>query len=411
MKNTWLLIPFILLSLSSCVIVPPASQDGRFRIQDGYTPSLSEQINRVGGQSIATRVLKYGNLKDAAKEETWHWGSGVFMFGLVRAHSCTGTKDFVTYPKLWVEFHQKNGIHLTHTDRVMPAGVVGDMLERGYVSDEYAPILDQAYDYLMEGQRRVKGCGGEWKDLEWRGRTWLDDLVMTGVLMIRYREYYQKPGMDEMIASQFLAHIDLLQCHQETKLMNHGQWLGPKGRRWFPSGKVAWARANGWFLVAMGDFLEHSSPEKGYYAVLQGHFQDILSAVSACQKEDGLFPTVLDKPRTKGEVAATALFVQATATGLKNGWIEGEAYFRLVRKGLEAIYQNIDETGRIRNISAGTPVMPTPGLYNRINMGTYPWGEGAVLLAFCAVKDLLEKLQGEELVPRSEKTLLLETYQ
>ena len=362
-------------------------------LKDGSTPTLVEQTRRVAGQTIACQVQQYGSLENAAEHETWHWGSGVLMFGLLRAHGTTQQENILLYLTHWIDHNIEKGIHLAHTDRIMPAGVVGSMLMNGQLDSRYAQVISQAHDYLIEGKRKVKGCEGTKIQLQWRGRSWLDDLFMTGILMIRYKDYFKVDAMNEMIAAHFLAHLDLLQCHADSsKVLNHGQWLLPNGTPYLPDGNIAWSRANGWYLVAMADFLTHTPTDSPHYPVLVQKYQEIIAEVITYQGENGLFPTVMDHPDTYGEVAATGLFVHATAAGLKNGWLTEDQYYRTLHLGLTALYKNIDQYGRVGGVSAGTPVMPGPGWYNKINVGTYPWGDGAVLLALTEANALLQQL-------------------
>lgn len=377
--------------------------------------SLSTEIDRIASYAITRRVLKHGSFEDAAKKEGWIWGPGVLMFGLTKAHTVTQNPEILAFQRSWIHSHYEKGIKLYHPDHITPAAVVGELLIRGDLEPKYTPILDQSYVWLMKGAREVRGCKGEddrrvRRALSWKGRTWLDDLFMSGTFMTRYASVKNKPEINQLVLAQFLAHIDLLQCHAEgSHLLNHGQYLTPGGKRWMPSGKVAWARANGWFVASMVDFLEHLPKDDPGHPVLLEHFRQIVAEFPACQQPSGLFPTVLDRPKSYGEVAATALITYAVACGLKNGWLTEDRYYGLVRKGVGGILDQIDPVGQVGGTSAGTPVMPLAGMYRTIKVGTYPWGEGATLMALSEVSTLLSKQKGP-FPMESEAFLLVTTY-
>ncbi|MCB9231520.1 MAG: glycoside hydrolase family 88 protein [Bacteroidia bacterium] len=380
---------FAVLLIGCCTFLPGLSQAKETKI------SLPQEIGRISRWAMQRRIDKQGSLEKAAEHEHWSWGGGVLMFGLVRAHRVTQDENIIRFVQHWADFHYEEGFPLNHTDRIMPAGVIAEMILEGKLPTRYDAVLKLSYDYLMAGKRVVRGCrdaDGKRKkvQLEFRGRSWLDDLFMCGMFMTRYAEMTGSQELMDRVANQFLAHLDLLQCHGEARVLNHGQWLGRNGRPFLPSGEVAWARANGWYLAATADFLMKNPADNPKRAAMLRYFQEIMAEIPQYQLESGLFPTVLDKPSSYGEVAATALFVYASAAGLRQGWLKGDQYYVLMHRGLQAIMENVDANGQVVGISAGTPVLPTPRLYEAINRGTWPWGEGAVLLALVEVLDLVK---------------------
>lgn len=370
--------------------------------------SLPDEIKRVSGYAMHRREVEAGNLKYAAEAERWSWGGGVLMYGLLRAHEVNEDPRILEFIRHWIDYHYRKGFHLNHTDRIMPAGVVSEMILDGDLPEKYRPVLDLSYEFMTKGRHQAKGCPDEngkrpMVKLAFRGRSWLDDLFMNGQFMARYAMLTKDSKLMHDVGKQILAHIEILQCHGgDSKMLNHGQWLGPKGRPFFPSGKVAWARANGWYLSAITDYLALTPNKWTEHRQILVHFQEIMSEVPRYQRADGLFPTVLDRPDSYGEVAATALYVQAAAAGLRQKWLRAEIYYDLVYKGLLAILDNLSPDGQVLQTSGGTPVLPWGKLYERIRIGTYPWGEGTVMMALVEIHRLVEELRTFEEMDLSE---------
>lgn len=372
--------------------------------------SLIRNIEKIANYSVQSRIKKYGNIQNAVRKESWDWGSGVLMFGLIRAYEVTGDSTILSFVRHWIDYHFDKGIKPSHTDHIAPAATVSEFILKGDLvqeSERYNSILTLSYNYLMSESIELEGCkcaNGTHKKvkLQWRGRSWVDDLFMTVPFMVRYSELFNHPQLHETITDHFLAHRDLLQCHRKnSNLLKHGKYLSKDFKLWFiplgwlPSGNVAWARGNGWYAAALADFLAHLSTDSKSFTRLIDHFQNLMGEIANYQLRSGLFPTVLDNPSSYEEVSATALFVYATAIGLQHKWLKDDRYYALIKNGVIGILNKVSAEGRVSGISAGTTILPVAALYELIPVGTYPWGEGSVLMALTEVNNLDKIIQDE----------------
>lgn len=364
-------------------------------------------IRQVARFAIQRRLNKNDNdtLK-TIRSEKWDWGAGVLMFGMMHAFYQTEDESLFRFMNQWINLHtEKNDFKISHTDEVAPAAIIADMMVKGFLKKNdkiFRGVLDETFNFLTEAiPKTLKGCedeNGRRKEvqLQWRGRTWLDDLFMTSPFMIRYCELTGDSTLYTKIAKHFLAHRDFSQCHRENSyLMKHGNYLYKDYKLlfWMPSGNVAWARGNGWYIAALADFLAKLPKQHSMHFEMLKLYQNIIDEISTHQLESGLFPTVLDDHESYGEVSATALFVFATAIGLQKNWLGGEQNYKLVQNGISGILKNIDEMGQISGTSTGTGVFPSAVFYKIMKRGTYPWGEGSVLMAFAETIKLVDGLE------------------
>lgn len=343
-------------------------------------------IQQIADYAIERRLAKNNHDTLAAlRKESWDWGAGVLMFGLMQAYYQTNEKPLVDFIKKWFDYHVTDeGFQMNHTDEVAPAAVLADLILAGELnqdSEHYQNVLKNTYDYLTRTKpKKLKGCkdeNGQRKpvQLQWRGRTWLDDLFMTAPFMIRYAQTKNDTTLYSKIGKHFLAHRDLSQCHKKNSfLMKHGNYLFKDYKLlfWLPAANVAWARGNGWYVSALADFLSKLPRQHVMHFEMVVLFKNIIAEIATQQLDSGLFPTVLDDRSSYGEVSATALFIYATALGLQHQWIQGDHFYALIRKGIRGILEHIDENGQVKETSSETGVFPVAALYQMMPRGTYP---------------------------------------
>lgn len=343
-------------------------------------------IQQIADYAIERRLAKNNHDTLAAlRKESWDWGAGVLMFGLMQAYYQTNEKPLVDFIKKWFDYHVTDeGFQINHTDEVAPAAVLADLILAGELnqdSEHYQNVLKNTYDYLTRTKpKKLKGCkdeNGQRKpvQLQWRGRTWLDDLFMTAPFMIRYAQTKNDTTLYSKIGKHFLAHRDLSQCHKKNSfLMKHGNYLFKDYKLlfWLPAANVAWARGNGWYVSALADFLSKLPRQHVMHFEMVVLFKNIIAEIATQQLDSGLFPTVLDDRSSYGEVSATALFIYATALGLQHQWIQGDHFYALIRKGIRGILEHIDENGQVKETSNETGVFPVAALYKMMPRGTYP---------------------------------------
>ena len=75
----------------------------------------------------------------------------MLMFGLARANQIIKNDSLSNFIILWINHHLDAGIKFNHTDKIMPCGVLAQIILAGEVSADnpkYKTLLSAAYDYL-----------------------------------------------------------------------------------------------------------------------------------------------------------------------------------------------------------------------------------------------------------------------
>ncbi len=373
---------------------------------------LISKIKTIATYAVNSRIEKYGegnDMRSAATNEDWDWGEGVLMFGLIHANDIVQSDSILDFVRFWIDHHLEEGVNFNHTDKIIPCAVIAELMISNKIdknSIAYNSILSEAFRFLMSEKIELEGCKDETGkrkkvNLQWKGRTWLDDLFMIVPYMTRYSKIVNDSSLYNIIAKHFLAHRDLLQCHGggHSLLLRHGIRLCKDYPFdfWKPDGDIAWARGNGWYIAALADFLNHSSHAEDKHVDLIYHYRELLYEISSYQLASGLFPTILDDSTSYGEVSATALFLYAATLGLENGWISDDRYYKLIFNGIEGIYNNLSKKGEVSGTSGGTGAYLFACSYKGIPRGTYPWGDGTVLMALSSIADLIEQTTNSKL--------------
>jgi rhamnogalacturonyl hydrolase YesR len=127
--------------------------------------------------------------------------------------------------------------------------------------------------------------------------------------------------------------------------------------------------------------LDRSSPD---YATLAADFTQLAKALLAVQDHNGgLWHTVLDRPESYFETSATAMIVYALIDGHRLGLVSAEE-IRAAAAAWLALAMEVDENGRVVNVSGGTGPADYEQYAEKIR-GTFTWGTGAFLLAASAL--------------------------
>ena len=143
-----------------------------------------------------------------------------------------------------------------------------------------------------------------------------------------------------------------------------------------------WGRANCWVSVGIVEMMDYIEVSPALIEKLKKQ----LDGIAPWQKENGLWRTVLDGNMSYLEASSAYGFGYAILKGVRLGVLEPK-YLEIVDKMKDTLLKNVDEDGKVMNISAGTPVMRNEPEYNiicehRIQL----WGQGLALLYFSEAK-------------------------
>jgi rhamnogalacturonyl hydrolase YesR len=182
-----------------------------------------------------------------------------------------------------------------------------------------------------------------WADrgYSWQTRLWIDDMYMITILQSQaYKVTGDRKYLDRA-AGEMVLYLDGIQ--RPNGLFYHA-----------PDVPFYWGRGDGWMAAGMAELLG-CLPEghKDRPRILKG-FHAMMESLKKYQRPDGMWNQLIDEPDCWAETSATAMFTYAFITGIKNGWLDAEAYAPAARKAWLAMIPYIDERNNVTEVCIGT---------------------------------------------------------
>ena len=332
---------------------------------------IQAEVNtsREQNKEIIQRIQKRTLMMDMSE---CSWGEGVALWGFNRSLSEAPNGEYLPFLKEWV----KNGIaegRFQHTvNTSIPCIGLGEVYKATGDKEALRIIQNQA-DYLMYEALRLQNGAIIHTDPNARfGRQmWVDTVFMAGLFLAYMGKLTHQQAYIEEAMRQLIIHMEVLQA--QDGLLYHGwdetlnETIGCK-----------WGRANAWACVGIVEMLDYMPADPRMAQALNR----LLDGAAPWQKENGLWRTVLDGSFSYLEASSAYGFGYTIYKGVRMGIVDRK-YLELVDRMSETLLQNVDETGKVNNISAGTPVMRNEGEYNIIcEHRIQPWGQGLALLYF-----------------------------
>jgi unsaturated rhamnogalacturonyl hydrolase len=221
-------------------------------------------------------------------------------------------------------------------------------------NQRYLTAATQLYEQLAHQPRNASG--GFWHKQRYPNQMWLDGLYMAEPFYAEYASISHHPEDLKDITHQFV----LMEEHvrdPKTGLLYHG-WDESKEQRWanHATGDSSqfWARAMGWYMMALVDTLgDYPDDDPGRQQLL-GILEREAAAVAKFQDaKTGLWFDILDKPTAKGnyfESSAACMFVYAFAKGVRRGYLP-EHYLANANRGYTGILTHFVQAGNGEDIS------------------------------------------------------------
>jgi rhamnogalacturonyl hydrolase YesR len=142
-----------------------------------------------------------------------------------------------------------------------------------------------------------------------------------------------------------------------------------------------WARGNGWALMGLVDTLIQLPRSHPAWSELQQRTIALTDALAATQHPSGMWHTVIDDPDTYLESTLATMAAYALHEALEHGVLETSHVEQMERRARAAMHAQVQE-GTLQLVSDATPV-GARSVYATRPFGTFPWGQGPLLLALC----------------------------
>jgi unsaturated rhamnogalacturonyl hydrolase len=308
-------------------------------------------------REMAATVIKMwptGAVLTTVHPGAWGYEEGVLLDGMAAEwHSTADGADF-KYIKGAVDKYVTDDGIITgyradgHTLDDIELGRAVLLVYRVTQQAKYYKAAKFLHDQL-ELQPRTPS-GGYWHKQIYPNQMWLDGAYMAGPFRAAYAATFQEPKDFDDIAKQLLL-MDAKMRDPKTGLMKHG-WDESKEMAWADKATglspEVWARAMGWYAMALVDVLDWFPKGHPQRAALVAALNRTDAAVVKYQDaKTGLWWQVMDKGDRPGnylEASASCMFVYSLAKGVRMGYLP-QTYEANAKRGWEGIQKQFVTTG------------------------------------------------------------------
>ena len=403
----------------------------------------AEPQSEAAGDPVLERALQEwpeGRISTVKNPGEWSYEEGVLLDGMVAEWRVTGDGRLFSYVKAAVDrsVDKDGAIHMDNGAAFPVEAHSLDNIEMGRsVLTVYRVLQQERYykaakflDDQMQQQPK-NASGGFWHKQIYPNQMWLDGAYMAEPFLASYArtfgartfgaKTFGRPAEMDGVAAQLLL-MDAKMRDRPTGLLRHG-WDESKQMEWANKktglSPEVWARAMGWYAMALVDVLERMPVSDPQRAALDELARRTLTAVARYQDpESGLWWQVMDKGGQKGnylEASASCMFVYALAKGIREGVLPISMEPNVTRgwDGIQKRFVKPDGT-----LSGTVKVAGLGGTPYRSGSYAYYAGEavgdndakgvGAYLLA---LSEITQRQRAGELLRRARgKTVLMDAW-
>ncbi|MDR6807997.1 unsaturated rhamnogalacturonyl hydrolase [Dyadobacter sp. BE34] len=284
----------------------------------------------------------------------WDYEQGLMLKAIEKVWYRTGEGKYFEYIRKDIDQYVRadGSIRTYHADEFnidnIPPGRALLTLYRQSQPDKekYKKAADLLWKQLEEQPRTKEG--GYWHKKRYPNQMWLDGLFMGEPFAAEYSAIFHHPEHFDDIVKQF-ALIEKYAVDEKTGLVYHA-YDESREQKWADktTGRSPsfWARAIGWYAIALVDVLDYLPAQHPGRAQLIGYLQRLAPVLAKYQDpKSGAWHQVIDQGKRAGnylEASASCMFVYALAKGARLGYIP-EKFAANAQKGYQGILQNFVE--------------------------------------------------------------------
>lgn len=286
------------------------------------------------------------------KPARWSYDQGVILKGIEAVWKLYGNGEHFKYIQHSMDFYVQEDGSIKDYKR---AEFNIDHLNNGKVlmllysitgKEKYKKAIDYMRTQLDEHPRTTEGSF--WHKKIYPSQVWLDGLYMGQPFYAEYAMHYKQDSVFNDIAQQFMV-IERHARDSKTGLLYHG-WDESKQQAWANKQTGCspnfWARALGWYGVAMVDALDYfpeNHPGKDSIIKILNRFAKAITAVQ--DAKSGVWYDVINMPnapKNYKEASASCMLTYTLAKAVRKGYIPAN-YFIKATKGYNGIIKNFIE--------------------------------------------------------------------
>jgi unsaturated rhamnogalacturonyl hydrolase len=264
----------------------------------------------------------------------WSYDQGVILRGIESLWNATGDAQYFRYIEHAMDYYvneegniydyKSEDFNLDHLNN----GKLLLTLFQVTGKQKYKKAILQLHNQLMNQPRN--GVGGFWHKKIYPNQMWLDGLYMGAAFYAQYAAAFHDTLAFKDITRQFVL------AEQNTRDANTGllyhAWDQSKQQKWAdPKTGLSphiWARAMGWYGIALVDALEYYPTQNvGRDSLIQILQRWTNAIVRVQDAKDGLWFDILDAPndsRNYKEASASSMFTRVLLTAIRKGYIKTE---------------------------------------------------------------------------------------
>ena len=332
-------ISHVLFVICSAVSINASAQPGT--AVSGVVPGKENW-----SQGMAASVMSWWNDSAAKKPGKWSYDMGVVLKGMESLWKATGNPAYFNYIQksidAWVdedgnirgyEPHEYNIDHVNNGKQLL-------LLYRVTEKAKYKRAAEHLRAQLQTHPRTKEGSFWHKKVYPWQ--VWLDGLYMGQPFYAEYAMLFGEDTVFNDITRQFAA-IERHARDPKTGLLYHG-WDESKEQKWANKetglSPHIWARALGWYGMAMVDALDYFPANHPGRDTIIGILNRFTKAITKVQDaKTGLWYDVIDmpkEPKNYFEASASAMLVYTMAKGVRKGYLPA-TYWANAQKGYAGI--------------------------------------------------------------------------
>lgn len=286
--------------------------------------------------------------------DRWHYEPGVALLAVQRVWQQTREFRYFEYIQRNIdEFVDENGNIRTYTleeynlDQINQGKVLFQLLSTTR-EDRYKQAAFKLREQMRTHPRTE--LGGFWHKKIYPNQMWLDGLYMAGPFLAEYARVFDEPEIYDDLAHQ-ISTFDLRARDSKTGLLYHA-WDFSHSQKWAnPQTGCSpnfWARALGWFMMALPDILDNFPQDHLKREVIIQIFQATAEAVMKVQdKNSGVWYQILDQGDRPGnylESSSSCMFVYAMAKGVRLGYLDS-SFMTNANLGFQGLLEQFVEVG------------------------------------------------------------------
>jgi unsaturated rhamnogalacturonyl hydrolase len=305
-----------------------------------------------------------GVITTQARPGAWAYEVGTLLDGMTAQSQASGDANAFAYVRATVDrWVDKDGNITTepgkpfnpelHTlDNLEPGRAVLAVYEKTG-DQKYAKAVKLIFDQFQTMPRNA--TGGYWHKQIYPNQMWLDGAYMGEPFRAGYARAFHVPSEFDDIAKQLLL-MDEHMRDPKTGLLRHG-WDASKEQQWADKttglSKEVWARALGWYAMALVDTIPSFPANHPQRAKLVAVLQHVAEGAAKYQDPDnGTWWDVMDKGGQAGnfrEASASAMFTYALAKGARLGYLPEKYRANAVKGwfGIEKEFVTTNSNGKV----------------------------------------------------------------